>query len=321
MGKEKTIQNNRSADFRQNLIICGLLVLSVAAFSILSKNFFSLTNFHSILLTAVPVSLIAIGECVCIMGGYFEMSVGMVASLSGLVCAGVMSATHNAALSVLAGIGLGLLTGLISGLSVSYLRMNAFITTFALQEIYRGIIYLWTGGFAKSLVEDAYSSLTRWGQMRIAGIQMPILFMIIIYILFAVFMHYTVGGRMIFLVGNNAKASRISGINIHRYRLLLFLICDVLAAIAGMLYAMRTASAAPFIGTTYCMEAIAATILGGTSMLGGKGNMLTTFIGVIIIFIIKNGLVMVGLPDFYQYIAIGLILIFAVWIQVEHKKV
>lgn len=319
---KKKIKHIRELEnFNQNIIICVLLILFIIIFSLMSSDFFSVNNFHSILLTAVPVSLIAIGECVCLMGGYFEMSVGMVASMGGLACASIMSMTGSAILAILGGLGVGLLTGLVSGFAVSRLHMNAFITTFALQEVYRGIIYLWTGGFGKSMVGDSYQKFTRWGQMKVFGIQFPIIVILVVYIIAILFMKFTRTGRSIYLIGNNSKAARISGIDVTNSRLLLFIICDVMAAIAGMLYAMRTASASPFIGTTYCMEAIAATVLGGTSMLGGKGNMATTFIGVIIIYVIKNGLIMVGLEDFYQYIAIGFILIFAVFIQIDHKKI
>ena len=248
------------------------------------------------------------------------MSVGMVSSIAGLCCAYVMEYTGSVLLSLSAGIIFGVLAGMIAGLAVSILNMNAFITTFALQEIYRGFLYMTTSGMSKSLVAPSFDPLTKWGQMRVVGVQFPIWVMLLIYLISALFMKYTQTGRKIYLIGNNAKAAYIGGIDVHNTRLLLFIICDVLAAIAGMLVTMRTASAAPFGGGTYCMEAIAATILGGTSMMGGKGNLWMTFLGVIIIYVIKNGLIMIGLQDYYQYVAIGAILIFAVIIQTDKKK-
>ena len=144
--------------------------------------------------------------------------------------------------------------------------------------------------------------------------------LVVIYVLLALFLKYRKLGRSIYLVGSNQKCAHICGIHVRMVQLFIFLLCDVLAAAAGMLYASRVASAQPFMGELMPMEAIAATIVGGTSMAGGKGNLALTFIGVLVIYVVKNGLIMAGLPDFYQYIAIGVILYLAVLAQVEHKK-
>lgn len=305
----------------QPVIIILTLIVACLVFSFVNRNFLKLSNLHSILLTAVPVGLIAIGECACIMAGYFDMSVGMVAAMGGLTAAFLMKATGSVFLAVLGGVGLGLVCGVLAGLCVSYLNMNAFITTFALQSIYRGVIYIVTEGFPVSMFGEEYASFTRWGQLRVLGnIQFPIVALIVIYVVLALFLKYRKLGRSIYLVGSNQKCAHICGINVRGVQMFIFLLCDVLAAISGMLYASRVASAQPFMGELMPMEAIAATIVGGTSLAGGKGNLALTFIGVLLIYVVKNGLIMAGLPDFYQYIAIGVILYLAVLAQVEHKK-
>ena len=304
----------------QSLLILLILAALCLIFTVINPSFIGASNIHSILLTAVPVGLIAIGECACIMAGYFDMSVGMVASLGGLATASILKATGAVILSVLGGIGVGIICGIAAGFLVSYLKMNAFITTFALQSIYRGIIYLLTSGFGISLAGDLYTSFTKWGSMKILGIQFPIIVLIVIYVVTALFLKYRKLGRSIYLIGSNQECAKISGINVHATQMFVFLLCDVLAALAGILFACRTSSAQPFIGDMYPMEAIAATIVGGTSMLGGKGNLAMTFVGVLVIYVVKNGLVMIGLADFYQYIAIGIILFLAVLLQVDHKK-
>lgn len=306
--------------FQSSIIILTLLIVCLI-FSFINTSFIKLSNIHSILLTAVPMGLVAIGECVCIMAGYFDMSVGMIASMGGMTSAITLQATGSVLLSVLAGLGVGLICGLAAGACVSYLGMNAFITTFALQSIYRGIIYIVTDGFGISLASEEYASFTKWGQMKVFGIiQFPIVMMLVIYVVLALFLRYRKQGRSIYLIGKNQKCADICGLNVHGTQMLVFLICDILSALAGILYASRTAAAQPFMGEMLPMEAIAATIVGGTSLMGGKGNLALTFVGVMVIYVVKNGLIMVGLPDFYQYIAIGIILYVAVLLQVEHKK-
>ena len=320
LNKGKSLKTLSREQIQPAIIILTLVVV-ILIFTAINSSFLSFANLHSVLLTAVPVGLIAIGECAAIMSGYFDMSAGMVAAMGGLSAASVMHANGSVVLALLAGLAVGLICGLLAGMCVSYLGLNAFITTYAMQEIYRGIIYVFTDGFPISLFGADYSAYTKWGQMKILNfLQFPILVLIIVYALVALFLKYRKLGRSIYLVGSNAKCAKICGINLHLVQVFVFLLCDVLAAFAGMLYASRIGSAPAFLGETIVMEAIAATIVGGTSLAGGKGNLGLTFVGVCIIYVVKNGLIMCGLPDFYQYIAIGAILFIAVMMQADRKK-
>ena len=305
----------------QPYIIVLTLIVVCLVFTIIRPSFFSWQNFHSILLTAVTVGIIAIGECVAITAGYFDMSVGMVAAMGGLMAANVMAKTGSVFLAVMSGILVGLVCGTLAGLCVSVLHMNAFITTYAMQSVYRGIIYIFTDGFPISMHHPEFEKLTWWGQLRIFGfLQFPIFALILCYVVVALFMRYRKLGRSIYLVGGNAKCAQICGIKLHVVQIFVFLLCDTLAAIAGMLFASRIGSANAFLGETIVMEAIASAIVGGTAMSGGKSNLALTFVGVFIVYCVKNGLIMCGLPDFYQYIAIGLILFIAVCLQIERTK-
>lgn len=320
LNKGKSLKTLSREQIQPAIIILTLVVV-ILIFTAINSSFLSFANLHSVLLTAVPVGLIAIGECAAIMSGYFDMSAGMVAAMGGLAAASVMHANGSVVLALLAGLAVGLICGLLAGMCVSYLGLNAFITTYAMQEIYRGIIYVFTDGFPISLFGADYSAYTKWGQMKVLNfLQFPILVLIIVYALVALFLKYRKLGRSIYLVGSNAKCAKICGINLHLVQVFVFLLCDVLAAFAGMLYASRIGSAPAFLGETIVMEAIAATIVGGTSLAGGKGNLGLTFVGVCIIYVVKNGLIMCGLPDFYQYIAIGAILFIAVMMQADRKK-
>lgn len=302
----------------QPFLLTLILIVVSIVFACFNSNFLSWANIHSVLLTACTVGIIAIGMGVCKMADYFDLSVGMVASMAGLAAAYFIREGYGLGFTLLVCLAIGVVCGLLAGFLVAYLKMNSFITTFALQSAYRGIIYIFTDGFPIKMMEPVYKVLTKWGQIKIFDqIQFPILVMILLYVLVHLFLKYTKLGRSIYLVGGNPKCAHICGINVTAVQIFIFVLCDVLAVVAGLLYAARMATASAFLGATIPMEAIAVSVLGGNA--GGHGNMLQTFLGTLIIFVVKNGLVMMGIPDFYQYIAVGLIMFVAVAVQVERK--
>lgn len=302
-------------------ILFAVLIVLFAVFTIINPVFLSWDSFHSILLTAVPVGIMAIGECVAITAGYFDMSVGLIASLAGSFAARVVNATGNAGLAILCGIAVGLFCGMINGCLVSFLHMNAFITTYAMQLVFRGIEYIITEGMPVKLTLGICDGYMKYGQAKVFGfIQAPVVVMIILYILVGLFLKYRKLGRSIYLVGSNAACAHISGINVRMVQFFVFLLTGFLASMAGMLYGARIGSAPAFMGENLCLEGIASSIVGGTSMSGGKSNLALTFVGVVIVYVVKQGLVMIGLDDNYQYIATGIILFLGVLMQMDRKK-
>ena len=302
-------------------ILFGVLIVLFIAFTIFNSHFLSWDSLHSILLTAVPVGIMAIGECVAITAGYFDMSVGLVASLAGGFAARVCVATGSAGLAILVGICVGLICGVINGSLVSFLHMNAFITTYAMQLVYRGIEYIITDGMPVKLTVGICDGYLKYGQTKLFGvIQGPIVVMLVLYVLVWLFLRYVKLGRTIYLVGSNAACSHISGINVRAVQFFVFLLTGFLASMAGMLYGSRVGSAPAFMGENLCLEGIASSIVGGTSMSGGKSNLALTFLGVVIVYVVKQGLVMIGLDDNYQYIATGVILFLGVLMQMDRKK-
>ena len=302
-------------------ILVAVLIILFAVFTSIRPSFLSWDSFHSILLTAVPVGIMAIGECTAITAGYFDMSVGLVASLAGTFAARTCNATGSAGLSILVGICVGIVAGMINGSLVSFLNMNAFITTYAMQLVYRGIQYIITEGMPIKLTVGICNGYLKYGQSKIFGvIQTPILVMIILYILVWLFLRYRKLGRTIYLVGSNPACAHISGINVRMVQFFVFLLTGVLASFAGMLYGARVGTAPAFMGENLCLEGIASSIVGGTAMTGGKSNLAMTFLGVVIVYVVKQGLVMIGLDDNYQYIATGVILFLGVLMQMDRKK-
>jgi len=302
----------------QPIILTLVLVVMLIIFTCINKNFITWTNLHTILLTAVTVGIITIGQSVCKLANYFDMSVGLVGAMGGLASAFVLVDGGSVVVAVLAGLAVGAVCGLLAGFLVSFMGMNAWVTTFALSSAYRGIVYIFTDGFPIALFDDIYKPFTKWGSMMVGGqVQFPIIVMVVLYVLIQLFLSYRKLGRSIYLVGGNQYCAHICGINVRAVQMFIFVLCDTLAAFAGILFASRMSSAAAFLSDTTTLESIAATVVAG--VVAGRGNMFVSFIGVLIIFTLKNGLVMVGLPDFYQYLAIGIVIFLAVMVQREGK--
>ena len=305
-----------SRDARQNTLILTVFVLLVALFALRSPYFLRARNLVTIFNAAVPLGLIAIGECICVMSGHFDLSVGMVASMAGVISANMVVAGLPSWLAMLTGLLFGTCSGAIAGFSVSRLKMPAWMATYSLFQIWRGVLYVVTQGNAIRLAN--YPGYKVLGQTRIIGqITLPILILFLFYILMFLFLRYTQFGRSFFVVGGNREAALNCGLPVKRVDFSCFAISGTLAALAGLLFASRSASAQPFVGELWAMQGIAATVVGGTSMLGGKANLLMTFAGLMIVVAIQNGLNMIGVPSFYQFIANGLILYIAVFIQTE----
>lgn len=303
----------------QPIILTIVLIAMLIVFTSINSNFITWTNLHTILLSAVTVGIMTIGQSCCKLANYFDMSVGMVGAMGGLAAGKVLVAGGSVGAAVAVGLAVGLICGLMAGFLVSFMGMNAWVTTFALSSAYRGVIYIFTDGFPIPLFDQVYAPFTKWGSMMVGGfMQFPIVVMLVLYVLVQLFLSYRKLGRSIYLVGGNQYCSHICGINVRAVQMFIFIICDVLAAFAGILFASRMSSAAAFLSDTTTLEAIAATVVAG--VVAGRGNMFVSFIGVLIIFTLKNGLVMVGLPDFYQYLAIGVVIFLAVMVQSEHKK-
>ncbi len=317
----KTIRKTLlSRDVLQNLITLGSLAALVIIFSSMSEYFLSSKNMMSIMLTATSVGLIAIGQTLCLISREFDMSVGMVAAMSGIIFTLlVKDGGWSIIAAFAASIAFGLLSGAIAGFCVSRLHTNSWITTFALLQIYRGIIFILTAGMPISVSgNEAFKVL---GTYKVFGsIPLPVMILVVAYLIFIFIMKYTKIGRKIYCVGGNPDAAHVSGINVANIKMFAFMTVAVLASVSGVLFASRVSSGQPFIGDMYAMDSIAAAVVGGTAMSGGKGTIWGTFIGVMIVNVIQNGLIMIGMPSFYQYIATGTIMFIAVLIQTERKK-
>ena len=303
---------------KQAFMVAGAYLLILIFFSLRSPYFFTFKNIASMLIAAVPLGFIAIGECICLITGNFDMSSGMVASMAGVIWASLITKCNMGVWIALAiAIAFGALAGWIAGLLVAYLDLPAFIVTYALMLVWRGVIFVMTGGEAIKMSQNADFKII--GQTKLFGtpVTLPVLLMVIAFVAVTILLRYTVFGRHLYIIGGNKEAAKNIGIYIKRSICITFVISGLVSAVAGVLWASRSASAQSIIGETYAMQAIAATVVGGAKMTGGKASMGMTFVGVLIIIAISNGLNMMGIDSFYQYIATGLIVFVSVLIQTE----
>lgn len=296
------------------------LLIMVLAMTFLSENFATSDNFFNVL-RQVSVNLcISVGMTLVILTGGIDLSVGSVLALSGAVAAGMMKnglelqgANVFVGFSFLGCIVVALLIGAIlgafNGLMITRFKLPPFVATLGMLTIARGLTMLYTNGFPITGLGESFSFLgTGW----LIGVPMPVWVALAVVIFFAFYMKKTRTGRYIFAIGGNEKASLLSGIKVDKVLLLVYTLAGVLSAVAGLLVTARLDSAQPNAGGGYELDAIAAVVIGGTSMSGGKGSIAGTVVGALIIGVLNNGLVLLDVSPFWQQVIKGFVILGAV---------
>jgi ribose transport system permease protein len=294
-----------------------ILIAIVALFSILSPYFLRIRNIYAIGLTISVIGIVCIGQSLVLLTGAFDLSVGSVAGFSGMMVAFITKNYGYYGLALIAGLGTGALIGLLNGLLVQKARINALITTLSMLTIFQGATFLISNGFAIGVNNEAFRFL---GTYRLAGVPMPIVLLLLLYVVFYLMLRFTVFGRYVYSIGGNPEAARLSGINVDRVRILVFMLTGMLSAFAGILLASRLGAAQTDAGSQYPLNSIAACVLGGISIAGGEGVILGALVGVAIIGVLQSGLIMIGMPSYYQWIATGVVLIIAVYIDSRKRS-
>ena len=300
-------------NIRMLLVLIGLIVI----FSILSPYFLSMRNLTAIGLTISVIGIVCIGQSIVLLTGAFDLSVGSVAGFAGIVVASLTKAYGMYPLMFIVGIAIGLIIGLVNGLLIAKANVNALITTLGMMTIFQGAIFLVSNGFAVGVNKPDFRFL---GTTRILSIPLPIIILVILYVIFYFILKYTVFGRYIYSIGGNAEAARLSGINVDRMRVFTFMLVGGLSAFGGILLASRLGSAQTTAGSQYPLNSIGACVLGGIAITGGIGNIWGALIGVAIIGVLKAGLIMVNMPSYYQWIANGIVLIIAVYLDTRRRR-
>ncbi len=294
----------------------GLIALCFVL-SILSPVFFTYSNITNIFLQASVNGLLAIGLTFVIITSGIDLSVGSILALSGIAMGNAMTSGMPLIAALLIGIGVGFLCGLFNGFIITRFNMPPFIVTLGMMSVARGLALYWTNGgqiygFTKEF---------RWiGSGEVLTIPVPVIIMLIVAVIAAFILKYTRLGRYTYAIGGNHEATRLSGVNTDKYLRNIYGISGFMAGLAGVVLAARLNSAQPIAGMGYELEAIAATVIGGTSLSGGVGTIFGTIVGALIIGVIRNGLNLLNVSSFLQQVVIGSVIILAVLIDSIKKK-
>lgn len=295
--------------------LVGLVVVS-ALMSLAGDAFLSPDNFANIVRQVSVIAIIAVGMTFVILTGGIDLSVGAVMALTGTVAAGLMADGTDPGLAFLAALSIGTMFGMVNGALVAYAGMPSIIVTLATMGIARGLALIYSGGYP-------IGGLPQWtavfGSGSVAGFPVSGIVAIVLYIVAWVVLARTAFGRHVYAIGGNEVATRLSGVRVDRNKLAVYTISGATAALAGIVMTSRLMSGQPNAGMGFELDAIAAVVLGGTAIIGGRGSVAGTLVGALLLGVLNNGLNMVGVDSYLQSVIKGAIILLAIYIGRERK--
>ncbi len=288
-------------------------VLECALLTAISPFFFTTANLFNILKSFSFTGIISVGMTMLIVVGALDLSVGSVMGLGGMVTAALMARLGvNPVVALLAGLSTGVIIGYAISLLVNRLKINAFIVTLGMLSVARGLTYLISKG---SNIFVRSKGILFFGQGYIGVVPFPVIIMLILVVLGSIFLNRTVRGRQIYAIGGNERAASLAGVPVNKVRTIAFVATSTLAAFAGIIASGMLGSAEMVAGTGLELDVLAAVIIGGASLKGGKGTIVGSIIGAAIMGVLRNGFILVGFPYEAQVISIGVVIILAVVID------
>ncbi len=291
--------------------LVGLVAL-VALLSVLTPHFLSVSNLLNVMEQTSINAVIAVGMTFVILSGGIDLSVGSLLALSGVVLASALQAGWPAPAASLAGLAVGGASGFVNGLLITRGRLPAFIATLGMMSIARGAALVFTSGRPISGFAASFRQLST---ARVLGVPAPVVLTIVVYALGHFLLTRTRFGRYVYAIGGNEEATRLSGISAGFHKTMVYVLSGVASGLAAVLLTARLNSAQPIAGINYELDAIAATVIGGTSLSGGVGTLHGTLIGALIMGVLRNGLNLLGTSSFFQQIVIGVVIITAVLVD------
>ncbi|AWQ18836.1 ribose ABC transporter permease [Pantoea ananatis] len=291
--------------------LIGLLII-VVTFSFLSPVFFTVPNLLNILQQSSINALIALGMTLVIISGGIDLSVGPTAALSAVLGATLMVSGVPVPLAIMATLCVGAVSGIFSGTLIAYAGLQPFIVTLGGLSLFRAIALIYTGGNPVFGIPMSFRSLING---TVFGVPTPIVVVAVIALCLWTVMNKTPLGEYILAIGGNEEAARVAGVPVKRTKVTVYVISGMLASLASLILIGRLGAAEPTIGNLWELDAIAAAAIGGASLMGGKGSIFGTLIGVIILGALRNGLTLLNIQAFYQLLATGLIIIIAMLID------
>ncbi|GAA5040459.1 ribose transport system permease protein [Thermocatellispora tengchongensis] len=292
--------------------IVAVLIVLVALMAAIAPNFATVDNLLNIARSISINAILAAGMTFVILTAGIDLSVGSIVAVSGVVAVLCAVADVPAPLAILAGVLAGAVAGLLNGLLTSYLALAAFIVTLGTMTCLRGLAYTMTDG--QPIVSNTLN-FRDIGNGYMLGVPVPVVVMAVVYLVAWFLLERTRYGRHVYAVGGNAEAARLAGVNVRLVTTSVYVLAGACAGLAGVIFAARVVSAQPTAGTGYELDAIAAVVLGGTSLMGGRGRILGTLVGSIILGVLSTGLILMNVPFFTQLLIKGVVIILAIGID------
>jgi len=298
----------RLFSFREAGILFVLIALCVIL-SIVAPRFLTLRNVTNVVRQFSVIAIMSVGMTYVIITAGIDLSVGSIIALSGCMTAWFLVEGYPIWLSVLIGLALGALTGIVNGLLIVKVRLAPFIATLGTMGIARGVVLALTMGYPIQPFPEAFEVI---GRGYLGPIPIPVVIMTVVVIAGHIFLGRTTIGRYIYYVGSNPTAARLSGLNVGRILILVYTVAGFLSGLAAVVLVSRLTSAQSNMGTGWELDAIAAVVIGGTSLAGGEGSVLGSLIGAALMGVIKNALILLGVNVYWQSVVIGTVIVLAV---------
>ncbi|WP_156286105.1 ABC transporter permease [Oceanivirga salmonicida] len=303
---------------RETGIITALVVL-IIIFSIINPIYLSSSNIIDIVKQSTINGLLALGMTLVIITAGIDLSVGSIFAISIVSVGQFLNSGMSINFLVFLGLFIGFILGAINGFLITKAKLQPFIVTLGTMSIYRGISYIITGGWPVLDISENFRKLYDGDLFDVVPISVIILFLTAIIMYFI--LKYTKFGIYIYALGSNEEATRLSGVNVDFNKLMVYGISGITASLAGIILLARLGTGEPTAGIGYELNAIAAAAVGGTSLSGGKGSILGTILGTLLLSALRVGLIVVGVDSFWQYIATGIIIIIAASFEIIHERI
>jgi ribose/xylose/arabinose/galactoside ABC-type transport system permease subunit len=305
-GKSKKWINNNN---RSIIYLLGIVVAAIGIMALLDAKFITARNLFNIVNQQASIGIVTMGVSIALICGCIDLTVGNLLASSAAVAALMLRADLNPGLVVLLTCVIGLAAGALNGIIVVKTRINTFIATLGLMSIYQGIALI----IPKGVNVYLQGRFSKFGTYRIGGlVPIPIIYFITIALLVYFVMRYTKFGRKLYSIGGNEEASHLAGINIDVIKISAYSISGLFASFTSLIVISRIGQSQPAMGSSYPLEAIAAAVIGGVPLAGGRGKVHGVFLGVILLGLMRNSLNILRVTTFYQYIMIGVVIIVAV---------
>jgi ribose transport system permease protein len=299
------------------VVLLTILTSSFGGDTLFESTFLNWSNLSQVIRALSFIAIMAVGVAPVIITGGIDLSVGSLLGLSGVVVAVLLSSGMGLTIAIIAGLLVGILSGLANGLLITEAKLPPFIATLGIMSIARGLAFALTGG---ETIRNLPPEFLLLGQGTLFSIPIPILIMVIFAIAVGYFLKASTWGRYVYAIGGNEEAALYSGVSVRWMKIVVYTLCGFAAGIAGVLFTARFGVGQSTAGLGYELDVIAAAVIGGVSLSGGRGTILGTILGSLLMGILRNGLVLLNVSAYWQQVAIGLVILLAVVLDRKSKR-